>query len=69
MKQVKTMTINDTLELMREYGIPICYEKLCALIDAGAVPWAVSGEYDGKHLRMIFRKPLVEWLESLAEVA
>ena len=66
MKKVETLTINETIDTMREYGVPMSYEKLCAWIDAGAVPWALSGEFKGAQLRTIFKKPLIEWLDGLA---
>jgi len=71
MKVVETMTFEEAMTLFRSYGIGIAYEKLRALIDSGVGErqgWSVSGEAPGgKHFRIIFRKPLLLWLESLAE--
>lgn len=66
MKKVETLTINEALDTIRGYGIPMTYEKICAWADAGAVTWALSGEFKGAHYRTIFKKPLMEWLEGLA---
>lgn len=71
MKIVETMTSDEAMKLFRSYGIGMAYEKLTALIDSGVGErngWAVSGEGPGgKRFRIIFRRPLVEWLESMAE--
>ena len=66
MRKVETLTINEALDVIRGYGMPMTYEKLCAWADAGAVPWALSGEFKGTQFRTIFKKPLIEWLEGLA---
>ena len=67
-KKVMTLTIEDAMDLIRSYGISISYKKLIAWTDINAVPWAVSGpDETGKYQRTIFKKPLMEWLDNLAE--
>ena len=68
-KRVETLTINQTLDLFRSYGVKMSFETLCAIVDEAKVPWAVSARAGGAgpYLRKIFRKPLVEWLDSMAE--
>ena len=66
-KKIETLSLNETIELLREYGVPVSYQKLCAWIDSRSVPWAVSGEFKGETLRTIFKKPLLAWLDNLAE--
>ena len=67
--KVATLTLNEALTVFRSYGIPMSQETLTAWIDSGAVPWAVSARRGGAgpYLRKIFRKPLVEWLESMVD--
>lgn len=69
MKKVETLTINEALDLFRSYGVSMSYETLIAFIDEGKVSWAVSARSGGAgpYLRKIFRKPLVAWLEAMAE--
>ncbi|MBR5948233.1 MAG: hypothetical protein IKZ82_06240 [Clostridia bacterium] len=65
--RIETLTIEEAMAIMRSFGVKISYAKLTAWADAGAVPWAISAPTpDGDHLRTIFKRPLMEWLESLA---
>lgn len=70
MKIVETLTIEEALSVFRSYGVKIAYEKLAALIDSGVGErqgWAVAGiKENGGCFRIIFRQPLISWLESLA---
>ena len=68
-KRVKTLTINETLDLFHYYGVPMSYETLTKMIDGDRVPWAVSARSGGagRVMRVIFRKPLMAWLDELAE--
>ena len=69
MKQIQTLTIDETLTIFRQYGVPMSYEKLVAWIDNGAaLNWAVSARRgkEGNYQRTIFAKPLIAWLDSLA---
>lgn len=70
MKVVETLTLDETLSVFRAYGIKIAYEKLASLIDSGVGErqgWAVAGiKENGKCFRIVFRKPLIQWLESIA---
>lgn len=72
MAKVEVLTLNETMDVFREYGVPMGYEKLTALIDSGAVSFfAVSARAGGKSgagevQRLIFKKPLVAWLEGMA---
>lgn len=70
MKIVETLNTEEALGIFRSYGIPISFEKLVALIDSGAgerAGWSVCGRKpSGKPSRIIFRRPLIAWLESLA---
>lgn len=69
MKKVEVLSLNEAMDLFRAYGVSMSYETLIAVVDGGKVPWAISAksEASGNYLRKIFRKPLVEWLESMAE--
>ena len=70
MKVVETVTLDEALGIFRSYGVKIAYEKLASLIDSGVGErqgWAVAGtKENGKCFRIIFRKPLMRWLDSLA---
>ena len=66
MRQVETLTIDEAQAVFRSYGVPMSYQKLTALIDSGCADWAISAANDTGTYRIIFRKPLIEWLESLA---
>lgn len=69
MKKVETLTLNEAMDVFRGYGVSMSYETICSIVDEGKVPWAISAksETSGNQLRKIFRKPLIEWLESMAE--
>ena len=68
MKQIETLSCDDAMSLMRAYGLPCNFYKLTAWLDAGAVPWGVSAQDErGHYRRTIFKKPLVAWLEGLAD--
>lgn len=74
MKIVETVTLDEALSIFRSFGVKIGYEKLASLIDSGVGEregWAVAGiKDDGRGcFRIIFRKPLLRWLESLATEA
>ena len=71
MKYVETLTMNETLNVFRAYGVPMSYDKLRTLIDGGALPWAVSARRQGAggFERVIFAKPLVAWLDAMSEEA
>lgn len=68
-KRIEYLTMNETIALFHDYGVPISYETLAAWIDERAVPWATSARIGGagRYQRRIWRKPLVKWLEDLAE--
>ena len=69
MKKVEVLTLNEAMDVFRGYGVSMSYDTLCALVDSNQYPWAISAksETSGNQLRKIFRKPLIEWLESMAE--
>ena len=68
-RRIEYLTMSETIALFHEYGVPISYEVLCAWIDERAVPWATSARIGGagRYQRRIWKKPLVKWLEDLAE--
>lgn len=67
-KQVNVLSTDQTIALFRQYGIPISFEKLTALIDSEKVDWAISVQRKNSddRYRMIFEKPLLEWLNNLS---
>ena len=69
MKRVETLTIQETLDIFRAYGVPMSYDTLTRMIDSDRAPWAYSSRLGGagRVMRLILKKPLVEWLDSLAE--
>jgi len=68
-KKIEYLTMGETIALFVDYGVPMTYEVLAAWIDNGAVPWATSarGGGAGRYQRRIWKKPLIRWLDELAE--
>jgi len=57
--QVDTLTLNDTLELLREHGYPTSKAKIYKLTSAGTIPCKVYGN------KLVFsRKEILEWAEN-----
>ena len=56
--QIDTLTLNDTLELLREHGYPTSKAKIYKLTSAGTIPYKVYGN------KLVFsRKEILEWAE------
>ena len=69
MKLAATLNTEQAMSVMRDHGVRISYRKLVDLM-SGGVPWGrVSVTDTGRKRWIIFRKPLIEWLESLSEEA
>lgn len=65
MKRIETLSINELIELFREYGIPCSYETIRETIKQDKLPFATGVMLDsGKHYFLIFKKGAIEWLES-----
>ena len=57
--QVDTLTLNDTLELLREHGFPTSKAKIYKLTSAGTIPCRVYGN------KLVFsRKDVLSWADN-----
>ena len=57
--QIDTITLNDTLELLKEHGYPTSKAKLYKLTSAGDIPCKTYGN------KLVFsRKEILQWAES-----
>ena len=57
--QIDTLTLNDTLELLREHGYPTSKAKIYKLTSAGTIPCKVYGN------KLVFsRKDILQWAEN-----
>ena len=57
--QIDTLTLNDTLELLREHGYPTSKAKIYKLTSAGTIPCKVYGN------KLVFsRKDVLQWAEN-----
>lgn len=58
---LRTMTFTQLMDELRARGMPVSYEKLKAIIDAGLMPFAhVITMKDDEYL--IWRKGFEEWV-------
>lgn len=62
---VKTLTINETLQTLREHGIAIGPEILSDGIEQGVFPFGVCIKKDRRNF-FIFEKLLDEWIAERA---
>ena len=57
--QIDTISLNDTLELLREHGYPTSKAKIYKLTSAGTIPCRVYGN------KLVFsRKDILFWAEN-----
>jgi hypothetical protein len=60
--QVDTITLNDALELLGQYGFPTSKAKMYKLTSAGDVPCRTYGN------KLVFsRKEILQWAENQAK--
>ena len=60
--QIDTITLNDALELLGQYGFPTSKAKMYKLTSAGEVPCRTYGN------KLVFsRKEILQWAESQAK--
>jgi hypothetical protein len=57
--QIDTITLNDALELLKEYGYPTSKAKIYKLTSAGKIPCKTYGN------KLVFsRKEILQWAEN-----
>jgi|SRR5690554_910253 len=57
--QIDTMTLNDTLELLKEHGYPTSKAKIYKLTSTGKIPCKTYGN------KLVFsRKEILQWAEN-----
>ena len=66
---IVVLTINETVEILREHGMKISPPHLRAGIECGAYPFGVCIKMDSRPTYEIFRPLLMRWIAERSEDA
>lgn len=68
MPKIETLTINELMDLFRDYGIPCSFETVTELIEQDKLPFAVCAKPSAGRKRkpLIFKNEAIKWLDERA---
>lgn len=68
MPRIETLTLNEMINLFRDYGIPFSYEKAVAMIMQEKLPFAIGVAMpSGNNQFTIFKRSCLNWLKERSE--
>lgn len=67
MSMIVVLTVNETVDILREHGMSISAPHLRAGIECGAYPFGVCVKTDKRPTYEIFKPLLMRWIEERSE--
>lgn len=67
MSMIVVLTVNETVDILRDHGMSISAPHLRAGIECGAYPFGVCVKMDKQPTYEIFKPLLMRWIEERSE--